>query len=98
MLKRGASGDADLYRKARPWRPKNYGFSGMDSFGFAKVLQVCDVADLEAVSIILPQMFIGSRMSLLPLNPPYPQMCCYAMPIWLYFVTTNFLVITCLSE
>ncbi|WP_165778153.1 hypothetical protein [Raineya orbicola] len=42
-------------------------------------LQICDVAGLEAVSFILPQKFIRSRMFLLPLNPPYPQMCCYGL-------------------
>ena len=43
------------------------------------VLQICDVADLVAVSFILPLIFIRSRMIHLPLNPPYSQMCCYGL-------------------
>jgi hypothetical protein len=42
-------------------------------------LQICDVADLEAISFILQPMFIRSRMFQLTLNPPYPQMCCYGL-------------------
>jgi hypothetical protein len=42
-------------------------------------LHIGDVADLVAVFFILPQMFIRSRMFLLPLNPPYSQMCCYGL-------------------
>jgi len=42
-------------------------------------LQICDLAGLKAVSFILPEKFIRSRMFLLLLNPPYPQMCCYGL-------------------
>jgi hypothetical protein len=38
-----------------------------------KKIEQGDVAGLEAISCILPQMFIRSRMFLLLLNPPYPQ-------------------------
>ena len=43
------------------------------------VLQICDVADLVALYFILPLMIIRSRIFVLPLNPPYSQMCCYGL-------------------
>ena len=46
------------------------------------VLQICDVADLVAVSFILPLIFIRSRMFHLPLNPSYSQMCCYGLVLF----------------
>ena len=47
----------------------------------ANVWQICDVADLEALSFILPPMFINSKMFQLPINPPYSQICCYGLVI-----------------
>jgi len=46
------------------------------------VLQIGDVAGLVALTFILQPMFIGSRMFLLPLHPPYPPMCCYGLVIY----------------
>lgn len=51
----------------------------------ANGLRICDVADLAAVSFILAQMFIRSRMFHLPLNPPYPQMSCYGL-VYFFFL------------
>jgi len=42
-------------------------------------LQICDVADLEALIFNLWLMFIRCRMFQIPLSPPYSQMCCYGL-------------------
>jgi hypothetical protein len=50
-------------------------------------LQICDVAGLVALSFILQPIIIRSRISNLPLHPPYSQMCCYGLVIFLCHIS-----------